>query len=69
MIEAGRFSAHLEDPFGGIRDFILMRTAPFGIGVLQLYVVLFLATPLFAAILLRRPTIALSWLAACWISV
>jgi hypothetical protein len=45
----------LESPFRGIVEFLLMRQHPYLLGVLQVYVLFMLLTPLAAALLKRSP--------------
>ncbi len=69
LLRAGRFDQFATDPFTAARDFMLMRSAPFGFDVLQIYIIFFLATPLFAWLLLKSPRAALAWLVTCWVAV
>lgn len=69
LLTASRFDELVHDPITAVRDFMLMRSAPFGFDVLQLYAIFFLTTPLFAAVLMRWPAVALTWLVGCWLAV
>ncbi|KQT50093.1 hypothetical protein ASG52_08490 [Methylobacterium sp. Leaf456] len=69
LLGAGRFDLFATDPFTAARNFVLMRSAPFGFDVLQIYIIFFLATPLFAWLLLKSPSAALAWLVTCWVAV
>ncbi len=69
LLGASRFDVFVHDPISAVRDFVLMRSAPFGFDVLQIYAIFFLATPLFAAVLMRWPAVALMWLVVSWLAV
>lgn len=66
LLNASRFSDFFINPVSFITEFMLMRKAPFGLDVLHLYVIFFLAAPIFSAILLYNKTLAVAYLVACW---
>ncbi|WP_336489094.1 OpgC domain-containing protein [Methylobacterium nigriterrae] len=69
LIEASRFGRIATDPFGGLLDFMLLQTAPFGLDVLQVYIVFLMLAPAFAAVMFWRPPLAVGWLAATWLGM
>lgn len=69
LLAASRFDQLAVDPFRAISDFVLLRSAPFGFDVLQLYITYFLATPIFVALLMKSRALAVAWLLMSWLAV
>lgn len=69
LLEASRFDQIASHPFHAIGDFVLLRSAPFGFDVLQLYIIYFMFTPVFVALMMKSRAGALMWLGLCWLGV
>ena len=69
LIAASRFAEFKVDPLAYSLRFLTLQEAPYCLDVLQVYIILLLATPAFALLIMKSRVLGLLWVMGSWVGV